>query len=212
MDVWVGSGLIDDVFSMCLGESGGRLVLGGVGEEYAGGAFIYTPIIAETYYVVNMSDLTVGGKSIGLPPAVYNDGDAIVDSGSTDMVLPNKAYTKLVDTLKASCKAGSALAGLCGEPAKQTIFDGYCFALNASEIAAWPTIEVSLGGGVVLSIPSTIYLTGNCGGSSGYFTIGIDAGADGDGTILGDVVMKPYTVVFDRAAKRVGFAPSKCNG
>ena len=44
-------------------------------------------------------------------------------------------------------------------------------------------------------------------GSAGYYTTGIDAGADGDGTILGDVAMAPYTVVFDRAEKRVGFAP-----
>ena len=79
--------------------------------------------------------------------------------------------------------------------------------MNASEVAAWPTLEIGLGGGVSLALNSTTYLTGDCGGSAGYYTTGIDAGADGDGTILGDVAMAPYTVVFDRAEKRVGFAP-----
>ena len=60
-----------------------------------------------------------------------------------------------------------------------------------------------------LEVPSFVYL-GRSGCDQGTYTVGIDVGADGDGTILGDVVMKPYNIVFDRAAKRVGFAPSAC--
>ena len=48
---------------------------------------MYTPILKETFYVVNMTDVTVNGKSIGIEPAVYNRGDAIVDSGSTSVTL-----------------------------------------------------------------------------------------------------------------------------
>ena len=246
-EAWVDGALLANVFAMCLTDHGGRLVLGGTGDEYTMGPFVYTPIIEETYYVVNMTDLRVGGTSLGLPSKVYNDGGAIVDSGSTDIALPQTAFDALVARLNASCAAGTKLVGLCGEPSKQTLFDGYCvalprfsptrhsqrhanssihritvvathshspfhqFALNASEVAAWPTLEIALGGGVTLSLNSSTYLTGDCGGSAGYYTTGIDASADGDGTVLGDVAMKPYTVVFDRAAKRVGFAPSRCS-
>jgi hypothetical protein len=212
-DAWVGAGLVADVFAMCLTSDGGKLVLGGDGAMYSTSAPQYTPIIQETYYVVNMSDLAVGGVSLGLPPSVYNRGDTIVDSGSTDLILPSTAFEALVKNLKHHCKT-TRLAGLCGEPQGKTILDGYCFQLSTKDLAAWPSLQIGLDG-VRLELPASTYLRQACddggeGGGSAYFTASIDVGDDGDGTILGDVVMKPYNVIFDRARKRVGFSPAAC--
>eukprot|EP00966_Prymnesium_polylepis_P119155 2754021-Prymnesium_polylepis.1 len=128
---------------------------------------------------------------------------------SQDLVLPISAYAALVSRLNASCASGAALVGLCGVPANESILDGYCYSMSADELAAWPPLQIALGGNVTLTLPPSAYVRHTCGDDDTY-TVSIDAGADGDGTILGDVVMKPYNVVFDRAAKRVGFAPSTC--
>lgn len=81
-DQWVSAGQLQDVFSMCLAEEGGKMVLGGDGTE-GGDVVMWTPIIDESYYVVNMTDMLVNGQSIGIHSSIYNTGGAIVDSGMT---------------------------------------------------------------------------------------------------------------------------------
>jgi hypothetical protein len=55
---------IPDIFSMCLGPDGGMLTLGGINDSYSAGPMTFTPIITETYYVVNMQGLSVNGASV----------------------------------------------------------------------------------------------------------------------------------------------------
>ena len=47
--------------------------------------WLYTPIIQQSFYVVNMQDFLVNGVSIGVNATIYNSGQCIVDSGTTGM-------------------------------------------------------------------------------------------------------------------------------
>ena len=81
---------------------------------------MYTPITKKTFYVVNMTDVKVNGKSIEIEPAVYNRGDAIVDSGSTSVTLPSPALYALRDAFLSLCKKdGVALKGVCSKSGSQ---------------------------------------------------------------------------------------------
>jgi len=206
-EAWVSAGKLANIFSMCLTDTGGSIVLGGGTATAIATAVSYTPLLEETYYVVDMLDLEINGVGLGLNKSVYNRGGAIVDSGTTDLILPKTAYDALVSKLKANCTSAS-LPGLCGEESGKTIFDGYCFELTSADITEWPVLQVALDG-VTLAIPPSAYIrTSGC--DSGQYSSSVEYGSDGDGTILGDVFMKAYTVIFDRENKRVGFTPSTC--
>lgn len=48
------------------------------------------------FYAFEMTDILVGEKSIGITDlGVYNDGDAIIDSGSSECCLPSPALSAL---------------------------------------------------------------------------------------------------------------------
>lgn len=82
-------------FSMCLTPNGGAITVGGVGNYHSlfslfihlrsiftkplpAGSLVYTPIIEESYYVVNLTDTSVYGSSIGVDPTIYNRGEVII--------------------------------------------------------------------------------------------------------------------------------------
>ena len=90
----------------------------------------YTPVIQQTYYVVNLTDVLVNGVSIGVNTSVYNGGQAIVDSGTTEYVMPNTAFTALRAAFTAMC-ATTPLVGVCNLPnGTASLFDGGCFNLQ----------------------------------------------------------------------------------
>ena len=84
-----------NVFSICMNKTkGGILYLGSgdtlkqistgdTNDEYS--SIQWTPLVKETYYVVELIDVRINNKSIGVDPSVYNRGDAIIDSGSTSV-------------------------------------------------------------------------------------------------------------------------------
>lgn len=73
-----------------------------VAGDRGGSARQWTPLLQETYYVVNMTDMLVDGGSIGVPSHIYNDGETIVDSGTTDLSIPHSAYGSCLGVLCSS--------------------------------------------------------------------------------------------------------------
>ena len=65
------------------------------------------------FYSFEMTDFLVGDKSIGITDhSVYNDGDAIIDSGTSDCCLASVAYDALKATLESYCSS-TCLKGVC---------------------------------------------------------------------------------------------------
>lgn len=64
------------------------------------------------------------------------------------------------------------LVGICNAAAGQTMFDGYCYSMTSSDVAAYPNITVVLSGPVTLSIPNTQYVYP----SGSYYCLGVNQG------------------------------------
>ena len=208
MDNLVASGQIADIFSMCITDDGGSMLLGGTLQAYSG-ALQWTPIVPYEgqflWYTMEIEDMRVNGASLGINASVYNDGGSIWDSGTTDVVLPTGAYKALEATLQAQC-ATNNLVGLCGIAGRKNLFGGYCFQMTAAERAAFPDIEVVYRGGGTSQILSKYWITDDyCG--AGYYGLAIDQGPVDGGTILGEAYLKGIVSVTDRANVRLGFAP-----
>jgi len=193
-----------DCFSMCLGLNGGIFVLGGDNSQYYTGGYTYTPIINETYYVVQMNDFKVGGKSLGIPASDY--GQTIVDSGTTLLIVPERAYNLIKSIILNLCSKVK-LAGVCGIPQNETIFFGFCYPMTSTQLSQFPDFTVELDGfSGVLGPQDYLFPSNNT------YCYGIDGGDPADGTILGDIFIQSQYVLFDRANKRVGFATPNCGG
>ena len=100
-----------------------------------------------------------------------------------------------------------------GHQVSYNLFQGYCYALSPADIAAFPTVSITLGDGdnaIKLEMEPSIYLrqgSSFCDDKSQY-GLGFDKGPVTDGTILGDTFMEGFTTIFDREAGRVGFVPT----
>ena len=150
-----------DVFSMCAGMEGGALTIGGIG-GYHSGSIQYTPIIEEYFYTVYVTDMLVRGQSLGVGPNVYNAGGAVVDSGTTDLIMPYAAYNALTAVVLADC-GDHYLSGTCDVDSRFSIWQGYCYSLSAQQVAAYPDITVVFDGGVEVDIkPSNYLVQGYC--------------------------------------------------
>lgn len=64
------------------------------------------------------------------------------------------------------------LNGICGVPNGQSLFDGYCFQMTSSEVDAYPSISIELGGNQSIIIPNNQYLFQQ----SGYYCMGVSQG------------------------------------
>eukprot|EP00466_Bigelowiella_natans_P011969 jgi/Bigna1/143557/aug1.79_g18265 len=218
----VAAGVVDNIFAMCLHGKGGQMYFGSEVMKTAEnlGEIKWVKQTSEGFYPVRMLDLKVGGESIGVPPEIFNRGEAIVDSGSTAITLPRTAFDGLRDFFYKKCKNGAKLKGICSQthnaPLSKTLFNAeMCVAMSEDEIAAYPAFQFEFTDGVVLELrPEHYLMTGSllCD-KEGYYSLGISSGNVADGSILGDNFMQPFLTIFDRANQRVGFvaiSPDQC--
>eukprot|EP00939_MAST-03C_sp_MAST-3C-sp1_P001316 g1316.t1 len=213
----VADGKVEDVFSLCLTEDGGVMYFGdGILDELPNrDDVVWVPRVPTSgFYAVDIKDVTVNGTSIGVPPKTYNDGDAIVDSGTSDTCFSASAFRAIKENLEGLCTT-TCLKGVCncddGKPLKNPIFENRCVALTKDERKSYPTIAIDFANGASVNFDPDFYLQGGdvLGCDDGEYTISISScGPDGSGTILGDSLMMQYVVIHDRRenpSQRIGF-------
>ena len=197
----------------------GQWVLGGLdgpnGEQYYQGSIFYTPIVQEKWYVVTVTDLALGDTSLGLPCHEYNTPRAIVDSGSTNLVLPTGVYNVFMRELKKvmlkhmpefNLKFLDDTRSCCGvaecDPRS-----------SSSAMLALPPISIRLAhagtsGGqtkehVTITIPPEYYWRPERNGEFECRAFGI---SEGNNFVLGTVFMDGLYTYHDRKEQRMGFA------
>ncbi len=193
------------VFSMCMGDESGVLVLGsdGTDEDIHIGPVHYVPVLSTgafgTYYSIGLNEVMVGRVPVGSSIPLGGARQAIVDSGTTLLLLESDLW----DAMKAFFQSRYCkLPGICS---RRSIFDaGVCLT---EKPVGFPSISFTLSGGLRLELPPSLYFIAYSDNSLGrkVYCLGIQP-AGHERTVLGDTLMRGYTTVFDLDKRRVGFS------
>ncbi|XP_075611683.1 pepsin A-like [Balearica regulorum gibbericeps] len=176
-------GLVDEnLFSIYLSkneQSGSFILFGAIDPWYTTNGINWIPLSAETYWQITMDSVSVGGKRI----ACSFGCEAIVDTGTSLLAMPNRAVSTILRILGASSS---------GE-------------INCRAVSKLPSIVFRING-KAFPVPPKAYVIE----SDGYCILGFE-GMDvptesGELWILGDVFIREYYVIFNRANNTVGLS------
>jgi hypothetical protein len=171
-------------FSMYLTSEheGSVMFLGGVDMDYAAGEFTYHPLISETYYMIQLNQLSIGDSEALSAPTT-----AIIDSGTTTIAGPQEFADYVL----------------------QFIDDETEF--NCDTADQLPTLYFTIGD-LVYSVPPVYYVVEIEDGICELMIEASPPGAEGSGMpefILGDPFMKAFYTHFDYTTGQIGFAPAE---
>ena len=218
-----------DVFSMCLSETIGAMVLGGAVPAAlpAGGQWI--PYTGGSSYTVELVDIKLDGKSTGASSSNYRS--TIVDSGTTFMYLPPtvrahapataastattastfhhphrllrlpQAYRAMRDFFRSHCPWGSCSSRV----AKGEYPDDYCFTMSTAELDQLPPYSLHFGNGVTLPFGPRQYAYEL---RKGVWCLGVFDN-EHNGAVIGASNMRNHEVIFDPSTTS-GWVPSDC--
>jgi hypothetical protein len=83
---------LGDAFDVQLCNTGGRLWLGGYDPAFTTAAPVFTPVIATSpFYAVVLSDIRVGGTSLGIGQATF--GDTLVSATGSWVQMPERHWS-----------------------------------------------------------------------------------------------------------------------
>eukprot|EP00325_Prymnesiales_sp_UTEX-LB-985_P004441 CAMPEP_0174694746 /NCGR_PEP_ID=MMETSP1094-20130205/1276_1 /TAXON_ID=156173 /ORGANISM="Chrysochromulina brevifilum, Strain UTEX LB 985" /LENGTH=405 /DNA_ID=CAMNT_0015891069 /DNA_START=29 /DNA_END=1250 /DNA_ORIENTATION=- len=132
-----------NVFSMCLTETHGAMVLGGAVPADKDDSPLWIPYSGGGSYDVPLVDIKIGGNSVRAPASRYSR--TIVDSGTTFMYLPPEAYRPVRDHFRNHCPWGTCSQRV----AKGEYPDDYCFAMSIAEVDQLTPMTLHFSNGVV---------------------------------------------------------------
>ncbi|KAM7019322.1 pepsin A-5 [Passerculus sandwichensis] len=175
--------LVDrNLFSVYLSrdDEGGSFVLfGAIDPYYTTRGISWIPLSAETYWQISMQSVSVSGT----PVACSSGCQAIVDTGTTLLAVPIRAFRTLMRLLGASSSGEISCEAVRNLPS-------LVFHINGKEFP----------------VPPRAYVLR----SNGYCSLalqGMDVPTEeGELWILGDVFIREYYVIFNRATNKVGLS------
>eukprot|EP00741_Cyanophora_paradoxa_P008617 tig00001355_g8341.t1 len=174
--------LDQNVFSFYLtrdpGADGSSLIFGGVNPKYAVEPFTYHKVVEKSYWLIGMDGVSVGGKTV-----TKGEGRAVVDTGTSLIVGPRDA----VGPIAAAVQVKPDCSNLDDLPELSFKLGGKEYKLTPQEYVLKVSVlfrTQCLLGLMPMDLPPQLANT----------------------WILGDVFLRAYYTVFDRAADQVGFA------
>uniref|UniRef100_A0A8D2J8T2 pepsin A n=1 Tax=Varanus komodoensis TaxID=61221 RepID=A0A8D2J8T2_VARKO len=187
-DNMMSEGLVSqDLFSVFLSsdEQGGSFVMfGGVDTSYYSGSLNWVPLSSESYWQITVDSITVNGQSV----ACSGGCQAIVDTGTSMLAGPPNGIANLQYYIGASQASN-------GE-----------YVINCNAINSLPNVVFTINGIGFPLPPSAYIIQGQSYCTTGFQGINIPT-QSGELWILGDVFIRQYYSVFDRANNQVGLAP-----
>jgi len=193
-------------FALQMCPETGNIWIGGYDPAFYTGTLQWTPITQKLWYSVSLLGMGVGTTAVGTA-ASFASPAAIVDSGTTMLIVPATVYNSITQAVYQSAyfvqEFGSTFFG-----------SGYCLTstqsiaqLNANLPPMTFTFADGAGGSFTLSAPAISSYLMEAHDSLGrtLFCSGI---APSSQTILGWSFMNTFITVFDVGNSRIGFAPS----
>lgn len=183
-DNMMSEGLVaKDLFSVYLSkneESGSFVLFGGIDPYYVRNGITWIPLSAETYWQITMDSVSINSMAVACP----NGCQAIVDTGTSLLAMPSTALAQVYSVLGVSSGGQIACSSRGSLPA-------IVFHINGAEFAVTPEAYV-------------VERDGSC--SLGFQSVGVPT-ESGELWILGDVFIREYYVIFNRATNSVGLSP-----
>lgn len=199
----------------------GQLMIGGTegteGETYYSGDMLYTPITREAWYVVTVTDIGYDGTSLGLSCDNYNDPQAILDSGTSNLAFPSDVYNALMDQIKtATLAAIPDFDTSYFDDSTSCCDEDYCDPTSSSaSLLDLPSIYFTLGmetsdGSTskhfTVEIPPEYYWRPEMNGANASTPCRAIGISEGSSTVLGDVFMDGLYSYHDRVDGKIGLA------
>ncbi|NXR89311.1 PEPA protein, partial [Hypocryptadius cinnamomeus] len=160
-------------------EGGSFVLFGAIDPYYTTKGISWIPLSAETYWQITMEGVSISGT----PVACSSGCQAIVDTGTTLLAVPIRAFRTLMRRLGASSSGEISCEAISNLPS-------LIFHINGKEFP----------------VPPRAYVLR----SNGYCTLGLQGmdvpTEEGELWILGDVFIREYYVIFDRANNKVGLS------
>uniref|UniRef100_A0A8B9II98 pepsin A n=1 Tax=Anser cygnoides TaxID=8845 RepID=A0A8B9II98_ANSCY len=189
-DNMMSQGLVSqDLFSIYLTpnkRNGSFVLFGGIDDTYFTGNLSWIPLTAQSYWQIKVDSITMYGRPIACPYGCQ----AIVDSGTSLLAGP----TRSVGNIQYEMGARRSASGV--------------YLVSCSFIRLLPDIVFVIAG-TQFPLPPQAYILqqedGSCmSGFEGYTL----PTATSELWILGDIFLRHYYSVFDRANGMVGLAPA----
>ncbi|XP_051849034.1 chymosin-like [Antechinus flavipes] len=173
--------VVQNLFSVYMSRNGpgSMLTLGAIDSSYYTGSLHWVPITVQGYWQFSVDRITVNGQVV----ACDGGCQAILDTGTSLLVGPTYDISNIQNVIGAT-------EGPYGE-----------FDINCSSLSSMPTVVIHINGREYPLPPSayTNQMQGMC-------TSGFQDDGSSQLWILGDVFIREYYSVFDRANNRVGLA------
>ncbi|XP_034788619.3 pepsin A-5 [Pan paniscus] len=186
-NIWNQGLVSQDLFSVYLSaddKSGSVVIFGGIDSSYYTGSLNWVPVTVEGYWQITVDSITMNGKTI----ACAEGCQAIVDTGTSLLTGPTSPIANIQSDIGASENSDGDMVVSC------------------SAISSLPDIVFTING-VQYPVPPSAYILqseGSC--ISGFQGMNVPT-ESGELWILGDVFIRQYFTVFDRANNQVGLAP-----
>uniref|UniRef100_A0A7N8Y4J7 pepsin A n=1 Tax=Mastacembelus armatus TaxID=205130 RepID=A0A7N8Y4J7_9TELE len=184
-DNMMNEGLVNqDLFSVYLtsnSQQGSAVTFGGVDPNHYYGPISWIPLSNELYWQITVDSVTVNGQVV----ACNGGCQAIVDTGTSLIVGPQSSINNINSWLGATSQNGD-------------------YIVNCNNIGQMPDLTFHIHG-QQFTLPASAYVR-----QSQYY--GCRTGFSGSGDslwILGDVFIRQYYSIFNRAQNMVGLARAR---
>ncbi|XP_057634675.1 pepsin A-5 [Chionomys nivalis] len=188
-NLWLQGLIPQNLFAFYLSskdEKGSMLMLGGVDPSYYSGELHWVPVSKPSYWQLTLDSISMNGEVI----ACEGGCQGIMDTGTSLLTGPRNTIRNIQNLIGA--KASS---------------DGK-YVLKCDTINTLPDIVFTING-VTYPVPASAYIwKGHSHICSSNFEEDIDDSSDPEMWVLGDVFLRLYFTVFDRANNRIGLAPA----
>ncbi|XP_017075866.2 lysosomal aspartic protease [Drosophila eugracilis] len=186
-DNMISQGLLDEpVISFYLKRQGtavrgGELILGGIDSSLYTGSLTYVPVSVQAYWQFKVNTIKTNGI------VLCNGCQAIADTGTSLIVVPEAAYRKINRQIGATDNGSGEAFVRCGR------------------ISTLPNVNLNIGGKVFTLRPRDYIVKVTENGVT-YCMSGFTTVEEISFWILGDIFIGKFYTVFDKGNNRVGFA------